>query len=202
MVRYLADPANAITAAGLLFSALGLHFALSGHLELAVATVLWAMLCDHLDGVVAVRTRNRAADTARIGKSLDGLADLLYGAIFPAIVVMQEGRQGLLASIAGAALVLAGALRLSYFSNFGLSSDGRFTGVPLSYDVPVLAVLFLVRGWLPADLFPPVLSLVFLALAILHVSSIRVPALSGAMYGVVTVFSVLASGALAIQGWA
>lgn len=200
MVRYLVDPANAITTFGLLFSALGLHLALSGRPELAVAAVLWAMLADHLDGIVASRTCGRSPEAAKMGKSLDGFADLIYGAVFPAVVLIQVSDASLLSLLTGMALLVAGAIRLSYFSNFGLSNDGRFLGVPLSYDVPLLAVLILVKPWLQDESFALISNLAFLTLAGLHVASLQVPATSGPMYGVITVYSIAASAILTVRG--
>ncbi|MBV8651382.1 MAG: CDP-alcohol phosphatidyltransferase family protein, partial [Alphaproteobacteria bacterium] len=103
MLRYLADPANLITAAGLLISAVGLHLVLSDRPELAVAAVLWSMLADQLDGVVARRTMGRPPDVAKMGKSLDGFADIVYGAVFPAIVVLHVGQASFLSLLVGAA---------------------------------------------------------------------------------------------------
>nr|WP_246763589.1 CDP-alcohol phosphatidyltransferase family protein [Rhizobium sp. 007] len=59
MLRYLIDPANAITTAGLLCSSISLYLALNRQIEIAIAVALWAVLADHLDGVVAGRTPNR-----------------------------------------------------------------------------------------------------------------------------------------------
>ena len=199
MLRYLADAANVITIAGLGCSTLALYFALAGELELAIAIGLWAMLADHLDGVVARRLRKRPSEAAMIGKSLDGFADLVYGAVFPAAVLLQIGEGSLLSLFAALALLVGGAVRLSYFSNFGLSDDGRFLGVPLSYDVPLLAIAFLARPWLPEETFPTLLSCFFLGFAALHVASIRIPAAGGAMYAVITLFSVTASAALSFR---
>ena len=199
MIRYLVDPANAITATGLLFSSAGLYFALLGQLELAVAAVLWAMLADHLDGVVAGRTKDRSPNAAKMGKSLDGYADLVYGAVFPAVVLIQASDASLLSLLTATTLLLAGAVRLSYFSNFGRSSDGCFTGVPLSYDVPLLALLLLMRPWLPEDGFVVVLNIIFLGLAVLHVASLKVPSPNGIFYAIITVYSIGASSALAFR---
>lgn len=55
MLKYLWDPANAITITGLLFSSASLFFALSDRLELSVAAALWAVLSDHLDGFVGIQ---------------------------------------------------------------------------------------------------------------------------------------------------
>lgn len=193
MLRFLTDPANVITSLGLVLSALAIHATVSGRPDLGVAIALWAMLADHLDGVVASRTPNRCVDTAKMGKSLDGFADLVYGAVFPAVLLLEIGGGTLLSLAVASLLLIAGALRLSYFSNFGLSTDGRFTGVPLSYDVPVLAVLFLLRSWLPEEDFALFLSGTLLCLAVLHVAPLRVPAARGLGYVAIVVFSVASS---------
>ncbi|ASP89700.1 hypothetical protein CDO26_37100 (plasmid) [Sinorhizobium meliloti] len=68
MLRYLIDPANAITTAGLICSLLSLYLALNGQIELAVAVALWAVLADHLDGDVAGRTPHRHPDMAKFSR--------------------------------------------------------------------------------------------------------------------------------------
>jgi CDP-diacylglycerol---serine O-phosphatidyltransferase len=199
MLRYLRDPANAITAGGLLCSALALYLALAGHLDLAVSVALWAVLADHLDGIVAGKTPNRAPEMAKMGKSLDGFADMVYGSILPTVIIIELGHTSALSLITGIALLLAGAIRLSYFANFGLSSDGRFMGVPLSYDIPLLALFFLLRPMFAADIFILAVTVSFLILAVLHVASIRVRAPNGAMYAAIVLFAVVASGGLLMR---
>ncbi|WP_247784020.1 CDP-alcohol phosphatidyltransferase family protein [Bradyrhizobium sp. 170] len=128
MLKYLWDPANAITASGILFSSVSLFFAVSGRLELAVAAALWAVLSDHLDGVVAMRTKNRDPNVAKMGQSLDGFGDIIYGAVLPAVIVIQVSHATLVGLTTATAVIIAGAIRLSYFANFGKSADGRFLG--------------------------------------------------------------------------
>ncbi|NKM21961.1 hypothetical protein GFM01_30170 [Rhizobium laguerreae] len=200
MLRYLIDPANAITTSGLLFSAISLFMAVSDRLEIAMAAALWAVLADHLDGIVASRTRNRRPDFAKIGKSLDGFGDIIYGAVLPAVVIIQLSDKSVLSFSTATALLLAGAIRLSYFANFGRSEDGRFLGVPLSYDVPLLALAFLVKPLLPPELFQTMTNIGFLLLAGAHVASIRVPPPNGAMYAAISIFAISASSFLLMRG--
>ncbi|MCP3392162.1 CDP-alcohol phosphatidyltransferase family protein [Bradyrhizobium sp. CCGB12] len=196
MLRYLWDPANAITIAGLLFSSTSLFLALSERLELSVAVALWAVLADHLDGFVAGRTKGRDPDVAKMGASLDGFSDIVYGAVLPAVIVVQVSEASILALATATSLLLAGALRLSYFANFGRSHDGRFLGLPLSYDVPLLALLFLFKHVIPAQAFPDVVNIGFLLLAIAHVAPVRVPPPSATMYTAISIFAVASSVAL------
>lgn len=197
MLKYLWDPANAITAGGLFLSSVSLFLLLSQHLDLAVATALWAVLSDHLDGVVARRTRNRDSQFAKMGKSLDGFGDMIYGAVLPATIVIQLSHASLLALATATALVMTAAIRLSYFTNFGKLPDGRFLGVPLSYDMPLLALFFLFQPLIPPEAFAAVVNACFLLLAIAHVASIRVPSPNTAMYAAISIFAVAASAVLA-----
>ncbi|TIU17211.1 MAG: hypothetical protein E5W53_26910, partial [Mesorhizobium sp.] len=123
MLRYLVDPANAITTVGLLCSSIAPYFALAGQIELAVGAALWAVLADHLDGVVARRTRNRSPDMAKMGKSLDGFGYTIYGAILSAIILVQ---------LNSASLVRAAVLRHSI--------DGRPGSRPAPYVRVVLSI--------------------------------------------------------------
>ena len=199
MLRHLIDPANAITSAGLFFSTLAIFLTLSGRPELGVAAALWALLADHLDGVVAGRTRNRPPETAQIGKNLDSFADLVSGAVFPAVVVMQVSGMSPTALPIAALLLLASALRLSYFNSFGQANARYFTGVPMTYDVPVLAVLFLAAPFVPAQAFAGILQVTLVIVALLHVTPLRVPKVRGMMYAAVTAFAVTSSLVLATR---
>lgn len=201
MLKYLWDPANAITITGLLFSSASLFLALSDRLELSVAAALWAVLSDHLDGVVAGRTKGRDPDVARMGASLDGFADIVYGAVVPAVVVVQVSQASQLALATATALLVTGAIRLSYFANFGRSRDGRFLGVPLSYDVPLLALLFLFKPLIPAEAFTDVVNIGFLLLATAHVAPVRVPPLGATMYTTISIFAVASSVVLASRSF-
>ncbi|MGX5851205.1 CDP-alcohol phosphatidyltransferase family protein [Mesorhizobium sp. PL10] len=193
MLRYLIDLANAITIAGLLCSSIALYFALAGHIELAVGAALWAVLVDHLDGAVARRTPNRPPDMAKMGKSLDGFGDIIYGAVLPAIILVQLNGASAVSFFVATVLLLAGAIRLSYFANFGKSDDGRFLGVPLSYDIPLMAALVLVHPLMPLGTFLPAVNTVFVLLSVAHIASVRVPAPNRAMYLAITLFAVTAS---------
>ncbi|MDA9489630.1 CDP-alcohol phosphatidyltransferase family protein [Bradyrhizobium sp. CCBAU 11361] len=201
MVRQLLDPANAVTATGLGLSALGIHCAIAGFPEIGVAVALWALLADHLDGVVARRTRGRRAETCHVGKNLDSFADLVSAGVFPAVTSIIVGHGSALSVAAGTILVLASALRLSYFNVFG-SPGGRFIGVPTTYVVPVTAIIFLLRPIIPEAIFPNLFAVVLIVVAILHIAPLRVPKTAGVMYFVITAFCVAASIMLATRGLA
>ncbi|MDA9535311.1 hypothetical protein ACM41_03160 [Bradyrhizobium sp. CCBAU 21362] len=200
MIGYLRDCANAITAFGYLFAVIGLFLVLNGKIELGVAAMLWTWLLDHWDGHVARKTSHlRRPGAADFGKSFDGFSDFMHGIVFPAAIIILIGEGATLSLLASLALVLAGAIRLSYFENVGLTADARFTGIPVSYDTPLAAVLLLARPLLPVDTFPTIIAAAFILLALLHVTTaIRVPAIRGAGVPIATGFAIAGSIALAL----
>ena len=178
MIRFLLDPANAITATGVSLSAAGVVLAASGRPELAIAAGLLAMIADHADGYVAGRLANRDSGTAAIGKNLDGFGDLLYGAVLPASVIASISDYSLLSLALEVFLVAVAALRLSYFATHGKTSTGQFVGVPLSYDILVLAALHLISPLLRPDVAQSLMCFLFFALGVLHVTPQPVPPLN------------------------
>ncbi len=198
MVRQLADPANAITSFGLGLSIVAISLVLFDHLELAVSTALWALLADHLDGLVAERTRNRATVTGQVGKNLDSLADLVSAGVFPGVLLTKIANGEPWAVAIAIILGLASALRLSYFNSVGL--DGRnFIGLPTTYTLPVVAAVFLLSPLAARSALGPILAVALLAVASLHVSSLRVPTTHGFGYVLILIYCVSSSALLALR---
>ncbi|QPB24518.1 DMT family transporter [Rhizobium sp. 007] len=75
-------------------------------------------LTDHLDSSVAAPTRGRSSDTDKSGKSVDGVAGIIYGATVPALVIIELSATLYLLLAMVVALLFAGAPRLS-FANAG-----------------------------------------------------------------------------------
>ncbi|MGK6316428.1 CDP-alcohol phosphatidyltransferase family protein [Neorhizobium sp. DT-125] len=203
MLLYLRDCANAITAVGYVFAITGLFLALNGHVELGTAAMLWTWFLDHWDGHVARKTKDhRRPGMADFGKSFDGFVDFIHGIVFPSTVIVLIGQGSLLSFITVLVLVLAGAIRLSYFENVGLTSDAKFAGIPVSYDTPLIAILLLARPIVPVTAYPAVVAIAFIILAVLHVTTtIKVPAIRGRAVPVATVAAIAVSSTLAMRGW-
>jgi CDP-diacylglycerol--serine O-phosphatidyltransferase len=201
MLRYLRDYANAITATGYVFAVLGLFLALNGHLELGTAAMLWTWFLDHWDGHVARKTKDsRRPGMADFGKSFDGFGDFLHGILFPSIVIVLIGKGSVLSFVSILALIMAGAVRLSYFENVGLTSDAKFAGLPVSYDTPLVAILLLARPALPATEFATITAGAFIVLALLHITTaIKVPAIRGRAVPIASAAAIAVSSALALS---
>lgn len=195
LLRYLKDPANAITAVGLALSMLGIYLAAIHRPELAVAAAVWAFFLDHLDGVVAHHTCNRTRETAQIGGHLDTLTDLAGACILPAIILMDVNDYSIVSTTIAVALVIVGALRLAYYETFH-SQGGYFIGVPVIYTAPAAAIVFLLVPIIGGTLLGPVLTAVFVLLIVLQLTTIKVPLPRGWMYGAVTLFTIASTALL------
>lgn len=178
---------NSFTALSLLLGVASIVTTQLGDLELAGWFIVWCGLLDVLDGVSA-RMLNA---TSNFGAEFDSMADLVSFGVAPAVLVLNAGmRIGnieyesgqfyvLLAAIA--VFVLAGAMRLARFNvASGESSDGWFTGVPITAAGGGLVASFIlvlihngeIAASLPLHLYLPVMMFV---LALFMISRIRFP---------------------------
>ncbi|MGY3146373.1 CDP-diacylglycerol--serine O-phosphatidyltransferase [Bradyrhizobium sp. USDA 3397] len=175
MIAYLSDRANSVTALGILCSGAAIGLIVRGNYEAGIALGLWAIIADDVDGAIARRTLNRTMATKAIGKSLDGFSDLMFGSVIPAIVIASVINSPA-SAVFSAFLLLIGALRLAYFDYFGLSDQDYSTGLPLSYDLPVLAVVFLIHRIVTPLELTVILPTIFAPLSLLHIAPFKIKA--------------------------
>lgn len=177
---------NMVTALSVVLAVMALLQAVAGNFETAAWFVIWCVLLDRVDGVIA-RIMNA---TSKFGEQFDSLADMIAFGLVPAIVVYflltrdprymadyaEPLRHGFLL-ISVYTYVLAGALRLARFNitNQNLGS-GWFRGLPTTIAGAVVMTLVLAtwrNAWPPfvIEAMPAVL----LACALLMISNLWLP---------------------------
>jgi CDP-diacylglycerol---serine O-phosphatidyltransferase len=125
---------STLTLLGLASGATAIRFALLGNWTSAVASVVFAMVFDMLDGRAA---RLLGADT-RFGAQLDSLADLVSFGMAPGIIMYSWSlsRMGVAGWIATLIFCAASAVRLARFNVQSVRDEGAtkadpyFTGLP------------------------------------------------------------------------
>ena len=141
--------------------------------------LIWAVAFDWADGLIARRMHGRTGNDRLFGGQLDVLIDIVSYGVAPAILLLSYSNFSL-AFLPGAFLMLAAsALRLSYFSVFGLSEHSKYTGLALDNNSLIFVFVFLFEGFLSDGLFSVVLYIVGVSLAVLNVSEIKTPKFSG-----------------------
>ncbi len=199
MLAFARDLPNVCSLAGLLAAALGLYFAIRGVYPAAMAALLWAVVFDWSDGLIARRMTGRTADQRAFGAQLDSLIDVVSFSVAPALLLLSVGRFSPW-FIPGAFVILAtGVIRLSYFNVFGLVDAGTYRGLPLDTNVLVLALLFVFEPAVGATVFAIVLYVALMVLAALNVAPIETPKLGGRWYYAVILYALVLSGIYALQ---
>lgn len=179
ILRYVKDLPNLCSLAGLACTLLAIYYSVLGLYAAAMIGMVWAVAFDWADGLVARKLQGRTGNDRQFGGQLDVLIDIVSYGVAPAVLLLSYGNFGGI-FLPGAFIVLAAAaLRLSYFSTYGLAGGKHYTGLALDNNNLILVFLFLFEPLFGADSFTFVLYASCMALAALNVSQIKTPKLSG-----------------------
>tara|TARA_B110000027_G_scaffold117627_1_gene129081 strand:- start:85 stop:666 length:582 start_codon:yes stop_codon:yes gene_type:complete len=189
-----------LSLAGLACSTLAIYFSILGIYEAAMIGMIWAVAFDWLDGIVARKIKKRTKSSSSFGGQLDVLIDIVSYGVAPSILLLSYGEYEP-AFLVGAFIILsATALRLSYFSTFGLSNGSKYIGLAMDNNNIVLVFIFLFEGFFNTEIFSIILYVCLLSLSVLNVSQIKTPKLSGKVINVyfLSTYTLLIS---VIYGW-
>lgn len=179
IISYIKDLPNACSLAGLSCTLLAIYFSILGVYEVAMIGMIWAVAFDWADGLIARKMKGRTGDDRTFGGQLDLVIDIVSYGVAPAVLVLAYGKFAPIFLPLAFVMLAAAAIRLSYFSTFGLSDESKYTGLALDNNNIILAFLFLFESIVSSALFTVVLYIVALSLAVLNVSQIKTPKLSG-----------------------
>jgi len=179
ILSYVKDLPNVCSLAGLACTVSAIYLSILGIYYGAMIGMIWAVAFDWADGLIARRMTGRTGNDRIFGGQLDVVIDIVSYGVTPAILLLSYGRFEP-EFLAGAFIVLAAsAIRLSYFSTYGLSSDSKYTGLALDNNSIVLVFLFLFDRVFSETVFPIILYAVCMLLAALNVAQIKTPKFSG-----------------------
>ena len=135
---------NVITLTGLSFGLSSIRFALEADFNLAIVCILFAGICDVLDGLLARHLQSESD----LGAQLDSLSDFLSFGVAPGLLVYMSifNQDSGIGAFACLVFIIFSCLRLALFNvrlEASKAIDGEpehfFTGIP----TPVGAVLIL-----------------------------------------------------------
>lgn len=141
--------------------------------------MVWAVAFDWADGLIARSLKGRTGNDKAFGGQLDVSIDIVSYGVTPAILIMSYGKFEPQFMICAFFMVAASAIRLSYFSVFGLEGGKKYTGLALDNNSLIIVLVFTLENFLDHSAFSLVLYVVSIGLAILNVSEIKTPKLSG-----------------------
>ena len=179
ILSYINDLPNICSIAGLGCSLIAIYCLILGIFSAAMIGMIWAVAFDWADGLIARRMKGRSDLDSQFGGQLDLLIDIVSYGVTPAILVLSYANFNLLFLPVAFVMLVFGALRLSYFSTFGLSSDSKYTGLAIDNNSITLVFLFIFSRYFERADFSIFLAIVGLLLAIFNISQIKTPKLSG-----------------------
>ena len=200
ILSYIRDLPNLCSLAGLGCTLLAIYFLITGIYAAAMIGMIWAVGFDWADGLIARKMKGRTGADRQFGGTLDLLIDIVSYGVTPALLVLSYG--GFHPAFLPVAFIMLvfGAVRLSYFSTFGLSTDAKYTGLAIDNNNIFFVFLFMFAGFFGQSVFSIILAIAGLCLAALNVSQIKTPKLSGNPVNVV-LLAAYTLGITAIYGW-
>ncbi len=188
MFSFLRDLPNLCSLTGLLCAVLGIWYAILGNFPLAMIGVLWAVLFDWSDGIVARQMTGRTDHHRAFGGQLDSLIDIVSFGVFPAVFLLSYGEFSPWFLPGAFLIVAASAIRLSYFNIFGLIDDETYMGLALDNNVIILAFVFLFEGFFDHTVFSVILYALLMLFLMFNLAPLRTPKLSGKWFYALIVY--------------
>ena len=176
---FIKDLPNICSLLGLLSAVIGIYFAMQGNFPAAIISVLWAVLFDWFDGIIARKMKGRTKVQGEFGAQLDSMIDIVSFGILPAILLLSYGNFKIW-FLPGAFIIIASsAIRLTYFNVYGLIDSKTYKGFPLDNNVLFLAFAFLFEGFFRTSTFSIIIYALMMLLSALNLSSIPTPKFGG-----------------------
>ena len=177
--HFIKDLPNICSLLGLMSTVAGIYFAILGNFQAAIIGVLWAVLFDWYDGIIARRMKGRTKVQGDFGAQLDSMIDIVSFGILPAIILLSYGNYDIRFLPGAFVIVAAGAIRLTYFNVYGLIDSKTYKGLALDNNVLILAFLFLFESFFEHSTFSVVIYILLMILSALNLSSIPTPKFGG-----------------------
>jgi phosphatidylserine synthase len=200
ILSYVKDLPNLCSLAGLACTVLSIYFSILGVYHAAMIGMIWAVAFDWADGLIARKMKGRTGNDSVFGGQLDILIDIVSYGVAPAVLLLSYGKFEPVFLIGAFLMLAASAIRLSYFSTFGLSGGTKYTGLALDNNNIILVFIFLFESVFSQGFFSVILYASGVGLATLNVSQIKTPKLSGNPINVY-ILAIYTLGMTGVYGW-
>lgn len=191
IVSFVKDIPNICSLAGLACSVCAIYFIVLGNFPAAMIGLIWAVVFDWSDGIIARQLKNRTAHQGAFGGQLDSLIDVVSFGIVPALLLLGYGKFNIW-FLPGAFIVVAtSVLRLSYFNVFGLVDDGTYEGMALDNNAIIIVFIFLFEVFFDQQIFAVMLYSLVMILSFFNLAPIRTPKFGGKWFYVLAGYSVI-----------
>jgi len=179
VLRFIKDLPNICSLLGLMSAVIGIYFAIIGVFQGAIIGMLWAVLFDWYDGIIARKIKGRTKIQADFGAQLDSMIDIVSFGILPAIILLSYGDYKVWFLPGTFIIIAASAIRLTYFNVYGLIDGKTYKGFPLDNNVLILALVFSFESLFTPFTFSLIIYVLMTLLSALNLSSTPTPKFGG-----------------------
>ena len=198
MLSFAKDLPNICSLLGLLCAVFGIFFAIEGYFLASIISVLWAVLFDWFDGIIARKIKGRTKEQGIFGGQLDSMIDIVSFGVLPAILLLSYGNYSLWFMPGVFIIISTSVIRLSYFNVYGLIDSKTYMGLALDNNVLILAFVFLFESFFSHTTFSIIIYTLLIILSVLNLASIPTPKFGEKwIYALVTYVLVMT----AVFGW-
>jgi len=190
MLSFATDLPNICSLIGLLAAMIAIYYAIIGNFSIAIISILWAVLFDWTDGIIARKMKGRTEHQRAFGSQLDSLIDIVSFGVFPAVFLLSFANFNPWFLPGAFLIVAASSLRLSYFNIFGLVDDKSYMGLALDNNVIILAFIFLFHVFFDQTMFAISLHILYMLFLLLNLAPIKTPKFSGKWFYVLIAYTV------------
>ncbi len=191
---FIKDLPNICSLIGLMSTITAIYFAIQGNFKAAIIAILWAVLFDWYDGIIARKMKNRTKAQSDFGIQLDSMIDIVSFGVFPAIVLLSYSNYSLWFLPGAFIIIAASAIRLSYFNIYGLVDSNTYKGLSLDNNAIILTFVFLFENFFLPTTFSIIIYILIIMLAAFNLSSILTPKFSGKWVYVLIAYVVVLTG--------
>jgi len=198
MLAFAKDLPSICSLLGLLSALFGIYFAIEGNFPASIIGVLWAVLFDWYDGIIARKMKGRTKEQGEFGSQLDSMIDIVSFGILPAIILLSYGNYSLWFMPGAFIIVATATIRLSYFNMYGLIDSKTYKGLALDNNVLILAFVFLFESFFSHSAFSVLIYVLLMLLSVFNLSAIPTPKFAGKWVYVLVVYVLVLTS---IFGW-
>ncbi|MCJ8290177.1 MAG: CDP-alcohol phosphatidyltransferase family protein [Crocinitomicaceae bacterium] len=201
MIGFAKDLPNICSLVGLLCTMFAIYFAIEGYFIASIIAILWSVLFDWFDGIIARRMKGRTKAQGDFGGQLDSMIDIVSFGVYPAILLLSYSGFNVW-YMPGAFIIVAGcAIRLSYFNIYGLIDSKTYMGLSIDNNAILLAFGFLFESFFSHSTFSVILYILLMSLTALNLSSLPTPKLAGKWVYVLTAYVLVLTAIFAWILW-
>ena len=187
-----------ITYLGLMSSLMAAVFSINGNYKISIILFMLAAIFDLFDGMVA-RKLNKTEKENLFGIQIDSLIDVCSFGVVPTIIGYNMGLKTPLDLFIFGLYICGATMRLAYFNYLALASENDNTkpkkkyylGLPVTFSAVILPFVFVLTYILTNGFNAIVLRITYMLIAILFVSNIKLPKLTGIWYYILPILTIL-----------